>query len=465
MEEKEAKLDEWDVLDFLQYPRNGIGTKKLFADTYKNCLRFVREVGMYFYFNGVVWEKDLCNIYAQRLATRFAQSVIETANKIQDDEVRNAVLKYYARYTEPAYREKLIRDAQSVYVIEYAEFDKHPELYNCKNGTFNLVTGELQPHRASDMLTQVSNVVYEKGKTCDRWEQFIDEVMEGDKASKKILQMISGYCLSGSTKLECFFMLYGPTTRNGKGTFNGTMFCMHGGYAKALQPEALSEKKFYSNSDAPNESIASLSGARYVSVSEPGEGLALDSSLIKILTGGDPITARFLHQHRFTYVPQFKIVINTNFLPTVTDETVFTSDRIILLNFTKHFNSEMRDPELKEKLTTEQSLSGIFNWCYDGYKMLMNEKGLQMPDKSKLLFKEYMVDSDIVQQFIDDCMKTCDGARTSFKKVYSGYISWCREYGYRPYRKKVFEKRLRDKKIIIENYGNRLTVFNWNFEF
>ena len=125
----------------------------------------------------------------------------------------------------------------------------------------------------------------------------------------------------------------------------------------------------------------------------------------------------------------------------------------------------MRDPELKEKLTTEQSLSGIFNWCYDGYKMLMNEKGLQMPDKSKLLFKEYMVDSDIVQQFIDDCMKTCDGARTSFKKVYSGYISWCREYGYRPYRKKVFEKRLRDKKIIIENYGNRLTVFNWNFEF
>lgn len=454
-------LDEWDVLKFLEYPRTGIGTSKLFADIYRNELKFVRELGMYFYYNGVVWVKDLNFVYARRLAKKFTQTAISTANKIEDDEIRNAAVKYYSKYTDFNQREKLIKDAQSVYVIEYSDFDKHKELYNCKNGTFNLETGELQPHSADDMLTQVSNVIYEKGAKCDRWEQFIDEVMEGDEQSKNLLQMISWYCLGGSTRLECFFMLYGATTRNGKGTFNSTMFKMHGDYAKALRPEALSIKSFYGSTDAPNEAIASLSGARYVSVSEPGEGLVLNSDLVKSLTGGDPITARFLHQHAFTYVPQFKIAINTNFLPKITDDTIFSSERLVLLNFSRHFDMETRDNRLKEKLLKPQSLSGVFNWCYEGHEMLEKAGAFHMPDKSKKLFDQYRGESDTTQQFIDECLISEEGAKTSVKKIYDKYKEWADDNGFSRCSKSTLKKRL-EAKLHIEKYGNSDKVFDYS---
>lgn len=457
----ESGLDGWDVLRFMQYPRNGIGASKLYADAYKDKLRFVPEIGMYYYYNGVVWVKDLSSVYALRMARKFWRDTIALSNKIEDETIRRDAIKFYNRYGDLGHREKLVRDAKTIYVVEFKEFDSHPDLYNCKNGTLDLKTGDFREHRSSDMLTQVSNVFYDENAKCERWDKFIDEVMEGDEQSKALLQMISGYCLSGSTKLECFFMLYGESTRNGKGTFNNVMFKMHNDYAKTLRTEALSAKSFYGNGDSPNESIASLNGARYVCVSEPGESLVLDSDLVKALTGGDPITARFLHQHNFTFFPQFKIVINTNFLPLIKDDTIFSSERLFVLNFTRHFDAANRDNDLKNKLVKDENMSGIFNWCYEGYKMLERSGTLKTPDKSKAIFNQYREDSDTTQQFINECLIASEGARTSFKKVYDRYRDWSRDSGFQACSKKTLEKRLRKKQFKITDYGNRLRIFNY----
>lgn len=438
-----------------------IGSSKLFADIYKKRLKFVPELGVYFYYNGKVWIKDLNFIYTKRLAKHFAIKAVEVANNIESEQVRETAVKYYAKFNGYNQREKLIKDAQSVHVTEYSNFDNKPMLYNCQNGTFNLETGELQPYDPENMLTQISNVFYEKDARCDRWEQFIDEIMEGDEQSKKLLQMIAGYCLGGAIGFECFFMLYGETTRNGKGTFNTTMFKMHKDYAKAIPPEVLSVKSFQNNGNAPNESIASLAGARYVSVSEPGEHMVLNSDLVKTLTGGDPITARFLHQHSFTYMPQFKIVINTNFLPKILDNTIFSSERLVLLNFTKHFDTKSRDNRLKEKLVNPKSLSGIFNWCYEGYKMLKGAGIFQIPEKSKKLFDQYSKESDVTQQFIDECLIKSEGARTTLKSVYDFYKKWTEDNGFSKCNKSTLKKRLRDKKLHIDIYGKQDRIFDY----
>ncbi len=458
-------MDEWDVLTFCSYPRTGIGTSKLFADTYKEQLRFVRELGLYFYYNGKVWLKDLNFVYASRLAKKFAQSTINTANMIEDEDTRNAAIKYYSRYGDFAHREKLIKDARTVHIIDYSDFDNNPDLYNCKNGTFNLKTGELQPHNPEDLLTQISNVEYRKDAKSGLWEKFVADALENDKQSINLLQMLLGYCLSGSVNHECFFMLYGEKTRNGKGTCNSTMFKMHGDYAKVLQPEALSVKSFYNNADAPNESIAALAGVRYVCVSEPGENLVLNSDLIKTLTGGDPVRARFLHQHAFEFFPQFKIVINTNFLPVILDSTIFDSDRLNLLNFSRHFSKEERDTKLKEKLAKKENISGIFNWCYEGYKKLEELGKFTIPDKSKKLFNQYRKDSDTTQLFIDECLVSSEGARTSLQKVYNKYREWTRENGFGQCSKKTLEKRLRNKGIKVEEYGNSHKLFDYDIKY
>lgn len=456
--------NEWGLDAFNSYPRTGIGSAKLFADKYRNKLKFVRELGLYFYYNGKVWVKDLNFVYASRLAKEFAQLTIYAANQIEDDDNRNAAIKYYSKYGEYTQREKLIKDARTVHIIDYADFDKDTYLYNCQNGTFNLRTGELQPHNADDLLTRISNVNYVKDAKSELWEKFVSDSMENDKQGIDLLQLQSGYCLDGSVAHECFFMMYGDKTRNGKGTYNSTMFRMHGDYAKTLPPEALSIKAFYGNTDAPNESIAALAGVRYVCVSEPGESLVLNSDLVKTLTGGDPVRARFLHQHAFEFFPQFKIVINTNFLPVILDTTIFDSDRLNLLYFSRHFSQEERDTRLKSKLAEPENISGIFNWCYEGYKKLEALGKFTMPDKSLKLFNQYRKDSDTTQLFVDECLAESVGARVSFQKVYNRYKDWTRDNGFGQCSKKTLEKRLRNKGLKIEDYGGSFKLFDYDLQ-
>lgn len=449
------------MVNIKEYPMTDIGSSRLFADVYRDRLKFVREMGLYFYFNGQIWEKDLNFIYAKRLAKKFAIKAVECANSIEDDKLREIAVKYYSKFNGFNQREKLIKDAQSVYIVDFKEFNNNPHLYNCKNGTIDLNTGEIHEHKPEDMLTQISNVTYREDARCERWERFIDEVMEGDEMSKRLLQMIAGYSLSGSTKFECFFLLYGKTTRNGKGTYNSVMYKMHGDYSKVLHPDSLAVKMFQNNSEAPNESIASLAGARYVSVSEPGENLVLNSDLIKQLTGRDPIKARFLRQNSFVYDPEFKIVINTNYLPKVTDQTVFSSDRLVIVEFPKHFDAETRDTHLKDKLLTDRSLSGVFNWCLQGYKMLQESGGFVMPEKTKRLFEEYRSECDTVQLFIDECLIREDGARTKCTAVYSRYKDWAIENGFAQCNKSTLMKRLKAKGMLIDEYIGQKRLFDF----
>lgn len=449
--------------DFLNYPLTDIGSSKLYADMFKNELCYVRERSVYFYYNGKVWIKDTGGIFARRMAKKFAIETVKKALQLPDEETRKAYIKYYNRFNSYNAREKLVKDAQTVYLVDYSEFDKNPHLYNCQNGTFNLKTAVLQPHNAKDMLTQISNVEYHAEATCDRWEQFINEITQEDEASANLLQQIAGYCLGGSTQFECFFMLYGKTTRNGKGTFNSTMMKMHGDYAKVLAPESLAIKKFQSNSEAPNDSIASLAGARYVCVSEPGESLVLNSDLVKTLTGGDPIKARHLYEHSFTYIPQFKIVINTNFLPTVLDDTIFASNRLVLLNFNRHFDVNSRDISLKSFFIKPENLSGIFNWCYEGYRKLHDVKMLEMPEKSKDLFDKYRSESDITKQFITEVLQPVPGERLKLKAVYDKYKEWAADNGFKQYSRNTFKQKM-EKHVQIEEYNHQKQIFGYMFK-
>lgn len=457
-------MDDRTILDdFTNYPLTDIGSSKLYADMFKKELRFIREMGMYFFYNGKVWIKDMGGVYARRLAKKFAISMVKKASEILDDKTRKIYVDYYNKFNNYNVREKLVKDAQTVHLMEYSEFDNKPELYNCQNGTFNLKTGKLQEHNSDDMLTQISNVVYDANARCERWEQFIDEIMKSDEQSKNLLQMISGHCLSGSTKFECFFMLYGKTTRNGKGTFNSTMMKMHGNYAQVLNPDSLSVKSFYNNSEAPNEAIASLAGVRYVCVSEPGENLVLNSDLVKTLTGGDPIRARFLKQHFFTYIPRFKIVINTNYLPKILDDTVFESNRIILLNFNVHFDASNRDNTLKDRFIKQESLSGIFNWCYEGYKMLERSGTFKIPDKSKLLFDSYRDKSDIAKQFITEYLVPVEGARLKFKAAFDEYKDWAKDNGYGQYNRGNFKEKM-ERHVKIAEYRKQDCIFDYDLQ-
>ena len=238
-----------------------------------------------------------------------------------------------------------------------------------------------------------------------------DEAAAMEKA--KYLQKAFGYALTGNTRYECLFILYGATTRNGKGTAMETFLRLMGDYGKTARPETIGAR-FQPNGNAPSEDVARLNGARFVNISEPDKKLTLSAALVKSLTGNDTITARYLHENSFEYRPQFKMFINTNYLPQITDLTLFSSGRIKTIPFERHFEEWEQDKKLKELFAEPGNLSGILNWCIEGLRLLETE-GFKEPQAVRDATSEYEHESDKIALFMEECLQEEKGAlcRTS----------------------------------------------------
>lgn len=413
-----------------RYGWHDMGNGYLFADWYKNRARYVPERKKWYVYNGKAWQADIGDLNVMELCKKLADELIIYAMSLEDERQRDAYIKFASNWQKRRYRETVLRDASGVHPARINDFDADPYLFNCQNGTLNLESGEFHDHRAEDMLSKIAGVTYDPLARCVRWEQFVDEVMQGDAERAGFLQKSLGYALTGDTRRECFFVLYGPTSRNGKGTTMETFMRLMGDYGKAARPETIAQKQTMAGS-GPSEDIARLAGARFVNISEPDKKLALSAALVKMLTGNDTITARLLNENSFEYRPQFKLFINTNYLPSVTDITLFSSGRVKIIPFERHFGADERDEGLKDELSRPESLSGVLNWCIDGLKMI-ELTGFTAPDSVRTATDEYRKSSDRIGRFFDEEMEADTLAETRTSEAYTRYKSWCAKNGFYP---------------------------------
>lgn len=413
-----------------RYQRDEIGIGYAFADYYKPIARFDRERGIWYVFDGKVWQPDENALAVAELAKRLADRLYTFALQIKDEDTRNRYIKRVQKLQMRKNRRTMIEDAKSVYPVPHAIFDRNTDLFNCQNGTLNLTTGEFRPHDPADFLTMMSGVTYDPNATCPRWEQFISEVMCNDADLALYLQKALGYALTGDTSLECLFILYGATSRNGKGTTMETFLKIMGDYGKTSNPEMLSTKFGNTNASGPSEEIARLAGVRFVNISEPEKKITFNAALVKRMTGNDTLNARFLHENSFDFKPNFKIFINTNYKPSVSDMTLFYSNRLKLIPFKRHFEEHEQDKGLKAFFSTDVCLSAIFNWCYEGYKRFRSE-GLEDPAAVSQATKEYQEESDRIGQFVDAWLEEGEAFEVRTSAAYKLYGEWCDKYGYR----------------------------------
>jgi len=421
-----VKLEDLHPYTNKRYGRNDIGNGNLFADWYKNFARYVPERKKWYVYNGKLWEPDTGNLRVMEMCKKLADQFVVYALSVQDKNYLEFVMKWQARRN----RETILKDAASVYPAKLADFDKDPFLFNCLNGTLNLNTGEFKEHSSTDMISKLSGVNYDPSAKCERWERHIQEVMEGDQDKAIYLQKAMGYALTGDTRHECFFVLYGPTSRNGKGVTMETYMALMGDYGSTAKPETIAQKHS-ANGSGPSEDIARLAGARFVNISEPDKSMVLSAALVKTLTGNDKVTARFLHENSFEFYPQFKIFVNTNYLPRVTDVTVFSSGRVNVIPFEHHFSAEEQDRGLKRKLAEPESLSGILNWCLDGLKFVQST-GIQPPPSILEATAAYQKNNDKLARFIADEMEAGSGYEVKTAEAFERYKEWCITNMYQP---------------------------------
>lgn len=437
-----------------KYGRDDIGISTLYCDIYRDSVLKCAEQNCWYIYDGQRWAVnterviETCKAFTQALCDyyKIVARLDELAFPQDEGEEKKSTKNHpYIRYAESVksrrVRDTLLKDAQSVpgMSISKADFDKDVYLINCKNGTVDLRNYTLHPHTPTDYITQMANVTFVPGARSLLWEQHIATIMDGDMQKAEFLQKTIGYALTGSNKYACMMILYGPSSRNGKSATVDTINKMLGDYGGVADPETFAQKRF-ANSSGHNDGLAQLVGKRFVSVPEVDGNMTLSSSLVKRCTGDGLITARAIYERQFSFTPQFKLFMHTNHLPRVNDLSMFDSGRIKVIPFTHYFKESDRNPNMVADLTTEENLSGIFNWALGGLQKLENT-GFDAPQSVLDAIGLYRQDSDRVGNFIADNMEqSSDSASTT--NVFSAYKTWCESSGLRPGREQDFKKEM-----------------------
>lgn len=407
------------------------GMGRLFAELFRQECRFNTTAKEWFHYDGKIWKLDASSMTALQKAKLLSDALLIYAANLQDERMKTDFVKFVSRYGQLKYRTTMINDARSEYPFSREDLDKNPDLFNCQNGTYNLKTGQFSPHKPEDMLAKISNVIYDPDADDELFDYFIRDIMMDDPDKMNYLQKVLGYALTADTGLECCWILYGATTRNGKGTLCETISYMLGGtsgYAMTMNPETLARKQNKDSRQASGD-IARLDGCRFLNCSEPPKNMLLDEALLKTLLGRDTITARYLHEREFEFIPQFKLFINTNYLPQVTDLSLFSSDRVNVIEFLKHYSASERDNTLKNRLKEPECVSGMFNWCLHGLERFRKE-GAVPPATVQSATSAYRNKSDKIGRFITECLQQDTERRVTAKFAYEEFQRWCSQSGY-----------------------------------
>jgi putative DNA primase/helicase len=307
--------------------------------------------------------------------------------------------------------------ARGSVLMKPEQFDADPWLLNTPGGVIDLRTGELRPATALDYCTKSTAVApADAGVPCPLWQRFLDRVTGGDAELAAFLRRLAGYALTGATTEHAMFFLYG-TGGNGKGVFVNTLTAIWCDYAAVAPIDTFTATK----TDRHPTDMAMLRGARLVTAQEVDRGREWAEAKIKSLTGGDPVSARFMHQDFFTYVPAFKLVIAGNYKPRlrIVDEAV--KRRYHQLPFTVTIPEADRDTGLAEKLRAEWA--AILRWAIDGcleWQLI----GLAPPEAVREATSEYFASQDPIAAWIEERCERDPAARTLRSALHADYATF-----------------------------------------
>ena len=407
---------------------NDLTASKEFLESNNNKFLYCNKLGGWFVWAGKRWKPDEVN-YVQRCVIDLIQSIRKMAEPSKDKLLMN-----YAKSLGTANKVesilKLCKPHPDIAAVP-EQFDSCPYILNLANGTLDMNSRIIGPHNPLDYLTKISPVRYDPDATCPKWINFLDLIFphsEGSEDLKPFIKRMVGYWLFEGNPEQVMFIFYG-TGRNGKSTFINVIRRLFGDYIKHAPIETFIDKRYTGVSN----DLARLRGSRLVTTSETSSGQSLKEGIIKELTSGEVVTARFLYKEPFEFEPNFKICMSTNHKPNIkgTDEGIWR--RILLIPFTYTIPEEQIVLNFERKLFDE--LPGILNWALEGYSE-WRQIGLNPPATVKESVKEYRLEEDLFADFIDAYCYTNINTSCSVSEMKDAFYKWRdgRHFGFLKYK-------------------------------
>lgn len=419
-----------------------LGNAERIAYEYGHTIKYVGDMGW------LIWDGKRWRVDTKKEIERITNKVLRSLYNSDDENEAK-----WARMCERRnIRMNSIKDLMPLVPGERDDFDRHKFLFNVENGILDLKQGKIMPHDRNLNLTKITNVEYDADAKCPEWLKFLDQIFQGDQELMEYMQRLVGYSLTGDISEQSMYFLVGGGS-NGKSTFVNTIKKLMGDYGLQTNSDTFIKKK----SEGANNDIARLASSRFVSAVESEEGEKLQESLVKTITGGEQILARFLRQEFFEFLPEFKVFFTTNHKPIIggVDDGIWR--RVKIIPFTLNLKPHERDKKLEEKLSLE--MSGILNWAIDGC-MMWQKSGVKEPTVVMDATGNYKQDMDILGPFLDEVCYTGDRAdesiRIEAKELYNFYDRWCFSSGERTLGNRTFYRMLETKGFgKIKGAGNK----------
>lgn len=332
------------------------------------------------------------------------------------------------------------------------DFDSSPDMLNVANGVVDLRTGELMPHDPSHLFMYMVPVEYHADADSSEWQLFListfgyeDQhgMVHVDTELLDYVQMCVGYSITGHTRENILFYLYGPT-RSGKGTFQQTLQKLLGQpLAMSVDFHVLTSQR---NEDSQNFALAPFKPCRMLAGSEPGKYERFNEAKMKMLTGDDPVRASFKQRDHFEYRPQFKIWLSANweFNADPVDQAAWGRVRIL---HTPNSYLGREDKGLKHRLQSRQNLQGVLAWAVEGARRwyALGSDGLRTPAAVQSVADDQRKSQDFLGAFLEECTTEAADAFTPVRALYIEYQGWAKDMGVTAMKSKAFSQGLKAK--------------------
>jgi putative DNA primase/helicase len=374
------------------------------------------------------------------------------AGKVETDILYSDLLQAWARASEGAAKMAAIDKHAAPYLFVAPErLDADPWLINVANGTIVVDRDAAQGadvitfrrHAPADLITKLSPVEYDRQATCPRYDAFLADVQPRDD-NRRFIHAWKGLSMTGDASEQVLAVFWGRG-KNGKSTFEEAAAFVAGDYGETVPIETFLDQGRGRNAGQATPDLALLPAVRMLRTSEPDKGAKLSESLIKLVTGGEPIQARKLNHPYFRFTPVFKLTVSGNYRPRIegTDEGIWR--RVILVPWNVTIPVEKRDKRMTIKLRREAS--GILNRFLDGLRDWI-DRGLVKPEEVEAATTQYRQDSDPLGRFLADCVRAAAGKRIQATQLHQVFEAWAKANGERVWTANGLGRALRDRGFV-----------------
>lgn len=395
-----------------------------FVALYGNEVRYDISQGRWYIWREHFWQEDRNNT-TQGLIVASVRHRFTASRNIEDKDLQKLTRKWAVASESEARLTSLRRLLMKHEGIAVAgdSWNRNTALFATMNGVVNLQTGDFLDGVPSDMINQHSPTTFDPNAQAPRFRKFLDEIFDGDSELIYWMQKALGYSLTGENSEQLLFFCHGSGS-NGKSVLFSILSVIMGTYGLTV-PSSTFQRNIM---NTQTNDVAMMQGKRFVMAAESLAATKMDEQKLKKISGGDTITARFLHHEFFEFQPLCKIWLFMNHMPMFDDDSYSFWRRVRLVPFLRTFKGDERDNQLENKLKAE--LPGILAWLVEGAQLWYAEGLSDTPDAITLATEEVRESNNRIIDFIGEWCEENPQVSEKASSLYTAYTRWSDQHNH-----------------------------------